>query len=208
MTTTFELIEDPARPSRILCHALVIRTVYRRLDELAEGVTRELERLHPELVAAGPAAERARVAMKAVADAEALMRWLDEELWPLKNDRAYASRLRSLSRRRLRRALRRLRLNEPSDRPHQYVADDVMSPLLRYRPAERWLELYAVLRELPADVQPVRDWFVEIGAEDLWDWAAAKLLLAPRPNPVSGPRSWRPRRRPTWSLSSCPCGSA
>lgn len=58
-----------------------------------------------------------------------------------------------------------------------------MSPLLTYRPAERWLELYAVLCELPADCRPESDRFVEIGAEDLWDWAAAKSSLAPRPEP-------------------------
>lgn len=208
MGHTFELVDVASRPTSTLRQAFLSVAVLRRLTELAAEIERGYRERYPELEVKNGDADRAREALQAFADAESIHCWLAEESWPAGQDTDFIRRSRSRARRRLHRALHRVRANPtgailPTRHPASTVspapppcegapnnssgrsAAAVLVPLWTYRPSDRWLELHVVLARLSQRRLLTREVFKTHGAE-----VGDRVNGQPAFSPILEPYMW------------------
>jgi hypothetical protein len=194
MSHTFELIETAPRPSTALRTALLSEAALHRQNALAAAVTADVRTRFPVLDVDGPRGDRLRLHLQRFADVDSIWLWVQEIHWQSGSDRAWIQSLRGRAWRRLRRAVRRA---APEELPRSLLSSPPPPglPLVRpvgfgdrtppfaYWPRERWLELHAFLKQLPARRRPTRHLFDSRGIADLWDWVDGQTSYSPNREP-------------------------
>jgi hypothetical protein len=190
MKPTFELVETAPRPSPALRTAMLADAALNRQNAIAESITADCRIRYPAIGADGGHGDRLRDHLERYADAEAIRRWLHEIGWPTAADLTWIKGVRGSAWRRLRRALKGAAATE-IPRPLISSPPPPGLPLVRpvglgdrtlpfaYWPRERWLELYALLQQLPARRRPTRHLFAARGKGDLWDWVDGQKSYSP-----------------------------
>jgi hypothetical protein len=193
MTPTFELVETTPRPSPALRTAVIGTEALHRQISLAGEIAEECRARLPAVDAIddGRVGDRLRAHVEGYVDAEAMLRWMREVKWPHAPDLEWAKRIRAKAWRRLQRAARRLKPvphPPPTGSPATPTRrEPLLSPVghsgailpLAYWPRQRWLELYALLKQLKPKVRPTRPAFEARGHADLWDWVDAQTSYSP-----------------------------
>lgn len=198
MSHTFELVETAPRPSPALRIALLSEPALHRQNALSAAVSADVRTRFPVLGLDSPHVDRLRRHLERYADAESIWRWLQETRWQSESDHAWIRAQRGRAWRRLRRAVQRVAPTEAlrpllSSHPPpglplvQPVGFGDRTPPFAYWPRARWLELYALLRQLPARRRPTRRLFDTRGKADLWDWIDGQTSYSP----TREPHPWR-----------------
>ena len=228
----FELIDTAPRLTARFRIALALG-----LDEYTNIALRQQQQFQaqwPLVSQAGAVGCRLREHFDGLVAASAMSIWAETRRWSFPHsDLDYLRAQQARARRRFLRALRRIARRQsgapltsaptnplalpasvvsPFDAAEADEAPLVLSlPGYTERPAQRWLELFELLNQLPPGERPSRGLFAAHGGQSLWGWACGQAGLFPQ----HSPRPWHKfvsgmvtgtvaRMLPTWvGMAGC-----